>query len=106
MPPRRAVILLVLCAVTLLMTCAGHAEFYRWTDSSGQPRISNIPPQGVSSDGSIAPSYHPSSIFAQQAALRARLQARDAALQAASHAAQSAADAEGEISDVDAARSK
>ena len=103
---RRAAILLVLCAATLLMARAAHAEFYRWTDTSGQTRISNIPPQGVSSDGSVAPSYNPSSIAVQQAALRVRLQARDAALQAASRAAQSAADAEGQTPEVDAARSK
>lgn len=106
MPPRRAVILLVLCAATLLMTRAAHAEFFRWTDSSGQARISNITPAGVSSDGKVVPSYNPSSIAAQQAALRVRLQARDAALQAASRAAQSAADAEGETTESDAARSK
>lgn len=106
MPRRRAVVLLTLWAAALLVTRQAHAEFYRWTDTSGQLRISNIPPQGVANDGSVAPSYNPSSIPAQQAALRARLKARDAALQAASRAAQSAADAEGETPEFDAARSK
>lgn len=106
MPRHGAVVLLTLCAAALLVGRAVHAEFYRWTDSSGQLRISNIPPAGVASDGSIAPSYSPSSIAAQQAALRARLKARDDALQAASHAAQSAVDAAGETSEFDAARSK
>ena len=106
MPRHGAVVLLILCAAALLVGRAAHAEFYRWTDSSGQLRISNIPPAGVARDGSIAPFYSPSSIAAQQAALRARLKARDDALQAASHAAHSGADAAGETAAFDTARSK
>lgn len=106
MASRRVVILPVLGTAALLMSCAAHAEFYRWIDSSGQARVSNIPPQGVRSDGSVSPAFNPSAIAVQQAALRARLQARDTALQAASQAAQSSADAEVESSGAGTARSK
>ncbi len=106
MPHLRAVVLFALCATTLLVNGTAHAEFYRWTDANGQLRISNIPPQGVASDGSVAPSYNPSSIAAQQTALRVRLKARDEALQAQSRAAQSILDPAGESPEFDAARSK
>jgi hypothetical protein len=86
--------LLGLCGVLAFLygsVCC--ADFYRWTDTRGQLRISNIPPQGVAGDGSVAPRFNPSSIVGQQAALRARLKARDQALQAARDAAHSRQDA-------------
>ena len=88
----RALILRLCCAALLCAPLAAQAEFYRWVDAHGQVRISNIPPQGVASDGSVIARYNPSSIAAQQRQLRARLKARDATLAIDAAAAQSATD--------------
>jgi hypothetical protein len=97
----RALALVVISALSLLAPQCAQAEFYRWTDARGQVRISNIPPQGVNSDGRVAPAYNPSSIQTQQRVLRARLKARDQALQEIPAAHQSADEVE-----VDGSRSK
>lgn len=61
----------------LVACCAGPgagAEFYRWTDSDGAVRISNVAPPGVRADGSLRAGHHPYSLAAQHARLRARLE--------------------------------
>lgn len=70
----------LLAGLAMLACADAQAGFYRWTDASGQLRVSNIPPQGVAADGSVLPRYNPLSIAAQQARLRQRLEARDAQL--------------------------
>ncbi len=75
----------------LLLPATSNAEFYTWTDTSGQPRVSNIPPRAVRIDGSVDARFSPFSMVAQQAALRARFKARDAQLSAARAAHQSSA---------------
>lgn len=82
---------LLLAVVALLCAQATPAEFYRWTDAHGRVRVSNVPPRGVREDGSLAPGFHPLSIQAQHAALRARLAARDAELAAAAAQSEAAA---------------
>ena len=87
---RRAAGFLLAVVVSVPPTVA--AEFYSWTDAQGHVRVSNVPPPGVLSDGSIAAAFRPLSIAGQQAALRVRLQRRDEEL-ARDAAAQSAAPA-------------
>lgn len=102
----RALNLKLLWVASLAVSVAAHAEFYRWIDTRGQVRISNIPPQGVASDGSVIARYNPSAIAAQQAALRKRLQARDAQMQLARDAQSALVGAQSETLETEAARSK
>ena len=78
-------------ASALSLPATSSAEFYTWTHTSGQPRVSNIPPRAVRADGSVDVRFNPFSIAAQQVALRARFAARDAQLTAARAAHQSSA---------------
>lgn len=49
------------------------AEFYAWTDENGNRRVSNIPPRGVDAAGQVVQNYHPYSVPAQHARMRAEL---------------------------------
>ena len=64
----------IVAMVALAVPRSVPAEFYQWTDEEGQRRISNIPPQGVNSDGTVLDTYHPYSIVAQHARMREQLE--------------------------------
>lgn len=77
-----------LALVSLVVVSSGaSAEFHAWTDAAGQRRISNLPPEGVRGDGGVRDGYHPLSVRAQHARLRARLAQQGAEIAAADAAA-------------------
>ncbi len=63
-----------LATVATVVPRSVHGEFYKWTDETGQARISNIPPKGIREDGTILDTYHPNSIMAQHARMRKQLE--------------------------------
>jgi hypothetical protein len=69
----------------LLAACCAQvaAEFYTWTDAAGRRHVSNVPPAGVRADGGLREGYHPYSVQAQHARLRAELERQGAAIAAA-----------------------
>ncbi len=70
-------------AVLVAVALPAAAEFHAWTDAEGRRRISNVAPSGVRIDGGLREGYHPYSVSAQHARLRAKLERQGAAIEAA-----------------------
>lgn len=85
----------LLCVVWLAVPAIARAEFYRWTDANGGARVSNVPPAGVRTDGSVERAYHPWSVAGQHARMRERLARQSEIIEAQQAAAAKAAAADG-----------
>ncbi|MEQ8662288.1 MAG: DUF4124 domain-containing protein, partial [Gammaproteobacteria bacterium] len=80
MNPCRAACLLALALLVGGPGGAAAPAFHRWVDADGRPRVSNVPPPGVRTDGTLRPAWHPNSIAVQHRRLRDDLARRDAEL--------------------------
>lgn len=65
---------LCLALGAMLASTPATAEFYRWIDADGKPRVSNITPSGVRADGRVKKHHHPYAWHNQQQRMRTRLQ--------------------------------